>query len=261
LVFTFSFFLLTLYLIYLSSSLLACYHVPMISGDKSGLYKAVKWLWLLLQAVILPLAAAYAADMPPTRWPLSLPAPLLYFAGAVFLVLWLIAQSLLAMARFPLNLKGALLLVGGTVAQLAFLFASGGSLAHAAYSVFFATLAALAVVGAILAVVAMRWRTGPPETRLAAMLAQLPAAGLIWFMLTPLRPVFPRLSFWRETLEWLVLAANSGLIVFNLYRFSIFAAPGEADAAYDLEWENWAAPTIIILILSATAAIVVAGIG
>jgi hypothetical protein len=60
---------------------------------------------------------------------------------------------------------------------------------------------------------------------------------------------------------WLLLALDSGLIVFSLYRFSVFAPASENDAATTREWERWAAPTIIILILSATAAIVVAGIG
>jgi hypothetical protein len=176
------------------------------------------------------------------------------------LVLWLIAQSLLAMARFPLTMNKALLLVGGTVAQFAFLIGSGGSLARAAYSTFIATIAALAIIAAILTVVALRRQTGPPAARMAALLVQLPMAGLIWFMIAPLSPAFSRMPFWRELLEWLVLAANSGLVVFSLYRFSIFALPGEADAAYDLEWERWAAPTIIILILSAAAATVLAGI-
>jgi hypothetical protein len=229
-------------------------------NDEAGnrLYRAVKWLWLLLQALILPLAALHAVSAP-LNWPLALPPPLLYFAGAVFLVLWLIAQSLLSMARFPLTLKGGALLVGGTVAQFASLVASGGSLAGAVYAVFFSTLAALAAVVAISAVIAIWRRIGPPQTRLAALLALLPTAGLAWFLATPLRPVFAGLTPWRQALEWLVLALNSGLIVFSLYRFSIFAPTPEKEAAYTAEWERWAAPTIIILILSATAAIALAG--
>ena len=232
----------------------------MDNGGKSRLYRAVKWLWLLLQALILPLAALHAVSAP-VRWPLVLPALLLYFAGAAFLVLWLIAQSLLAMARFPLTLKGALLLVGGTVAQFASVRAAGGSLAAAMYAVFFATLAALVVLVAVMVVIAVRRRIGPPRARLAALLALLPAAGLLWFLAAPLRPLFSRLASGRQALEWLVLALNSGLIVFSLARFSIFAPPPENDAATTREWERWAAPTIIVLILSATAAIVLAGIG
>lgn len=226
-------------------------------GNK--LYRAVKWLWLLLQALILPLAALHAVSAT-LRWPLALPALLLYFAGAMFLVLWLIAQALLAMARFPLTLKGGLLLVGGTVAQFSFLVAAGGSLAAAFYAVFFATLAALAALVAIMVVIAVRRRVGSPRARLAALLALLPAAGLVWFLAAPLRPVFSRLPSGRQALEWLALALNSGLIVFSLTRFSIFAPPPENDAAYTREWERWAAPTIIVLILSATAAIVLAGV-
>ena len=224
-----------------------------------GSYRTVKWLWLLLQASILPLAAWHAVSAP-LHWPLRPPALLLYFIGAAFLVLWLIAQALLAMARFPLTLKGALLLVGGTVAQFAFTVAAGGSLAAAMYAVFFATLAALVVVAAIMAVTAVHGRIGPLRARVAALLALLPAAALLWFLATPLRPVFLRLPFQRAALEWLVLALNSGLIVYSLYRFSIFAPAPENDAIYTREWEHWAAPTIIVLILSATAAIVLAGI-
>ena len=226
-------------------------------GNRS--YVAIKWLWLLLQALILPLAALHAVSAP-VRWPLALPAPLLFFAAAAFLVLWLIAQSLLAMARFPLTLKKASLLVGGTVAQFAFLVASGGSLPAAAYALFFATLAALAAVAVISAVIALMRKAGPWQARLAALLALLPAAGLLWFLAAPLRPAFSRPWAWRQALDWLALALNSALIVFSIYRFSIFAPPADNDAAYGAEWEKWAAPTIIILILSATAAIVLAGI-
>ncbi|MCX6556228.1 MAG: hypothetical protein NTW95_02175 [Candidatus Aminicenantes bacterium] len=229
--------------------------------DSNRLYRMVKWVWLLLQALILPLAAVHAVAVPAGYWPLIIPLPLLVFFGTAFLVLWLIAQSLLAMARFPLTLGGSLLLVGGTVAQFAFLAVSGGSLAGAAYSVFFATLAALALVALILTAVALRRRTGPLPARLLALLAQLPVAGLVWFMLAPLRPVFSGLGPRREWLEWLVLGSNVGLIVFNLSRFSIFAPQAPDEEAYDREWERWAAPTIIILILSATAAAVVTGVG
>ncbi len=222
----------------------------MSDEQRNKLYGIIKWLWLLLQALLLPLAALHAVSRA-VRWPLSLPAPLLYFAGAAFLVLWLIAQSLLSMARFPLTLKGAVLLVGGTVAQFAFLAASGGSPAAAAYAVFFATLAALVAITGIATAVAFLRHSGPWWARIAALLALLPAAGLAWFLAAPLRLV---------PLEWLALALNSALIVFSLYRFSIFASAPENEAAYTEEWEKWAAPTIIILILSAVTAIVLAGI-
>ncbi len=232
----------------------------MSDRERRRLYHVIKWLWLLLQALVLPLAALHAVSAA-VRWPLVLPAPLLIFAGAAFLVLWLITQALLAMARFPLTLKGALLLVGGTVAQFTFLVASGGSLAAAAYAVFFAILAALAALVAIMAVIAVRRQIGSPRARLTALLALLPAAGLLWFLAAPLRPNISGLSSWRPALDWLVLTLNSGLIVLSLYGFSIFAAPSENDAAYTREWERWAAPTIILLILSAVAAVVLAGIG
>lgn len=231
----------------------------MSDEHRNRLYRSVKWLWLLLQALILPLAARHAVSAR-VRWPLAVPALLLVFIGAAFLILWLMAQSLLAMARFPLTLRGGLLLVGGTVAQFAFLVAAGGSLSEAAYALFFATLAALMALVAIMAVIAARQRHRPPLARLAILLALLPAAGLAWFLAAPLRQAFSRLSAWRQTSEWLVLALNSGLIFFNLYRFSVFAPLPENDAAYTREWERWAAPTIIILILSATAAIVLAGV-
>jgi hypothetical protein len=80
------------------------------------------------------------------------------------------------------------------------------------------------------------------------------------FLPAPLRPAFSRLPLWREMFEWLILTVNSGLIVFSLYHFSVFVPPAQADAAYDREWERWAAPTIIVLILSAAAAVVVAGV-
>ena len=226
-------------------------------GDKRC--RTLKWLWLLLQALILPLAVFHATATP-LRWPLAIPAPLLFFAAAVFLVLWLIAQSLLSMARFPLTVKGASVLIGGTLVQFAFTVAAGDSLFAAVYGVFFATLAALAAVLAIMVAVAVRRRLGPPLARLASLLALLPAAGLLWFLATPLLPAFSRLEPWQRALEWLVLAANAGLIAYSLYGFSIFAPPLEKEAAYAREWEKWAAPTIIVLILSAAAAIVLAAV-
>ncbi|MCX6555675.1 MAG: hypothetical protein NTZ12_11800 [Candidatus Aminicenantes bacterium] len=229
--------------------------------DNNRLYRMVKWLWLLLQASILPLAAVHAIAVPATRWPLILPAPLLFFFGTAFLVLWLIAQSLLVMARFPLTLGGALLLIGGTVAQFVFLVASGGSLASAAYSVFIAILAALALVALILTATALFRQIGPLWVRMLALLAQLPVAGLVWFLLAPLRPEFSGLPSWRVLLDWLAMAGNAGLVVFSLYHFSIFSPPALSDEAYAREWERWAAPTIIVLILSAAAAAVLAGIG
>jgi hypothetical protein len=223
------------------------------------LYRSLKWLWLLLQALILPLAALHAVS---TRvlWPLAIPALPLMFIGAAFLILWLMAQSLLAMARFPLTLRGGLLLVGGTVAQFVFLVGSGGSLSEAAYALFFATLAALMALVVIMAVLAARQRHRPILARLAILLALPAAVGLAWFLSAPLLQTFSRLSSGRQAFEWLVLALNSGLIFFSLYRFSVFAPLPENDAAYTREWERWAAPTIIVLILSATAAIVLAGI-
>ncbi len=231
------------------------------------LYRASKWLWLLLQALVLPLAALHAVSAP-VRWPLGvaargggvLPALLLGVVGSLLLIFWLMAQALLAMARFPLTLKGAALLVGGTTAQFAFLIGSGGSPAAAAYAIFFATLTALIVLAAILAVMAARRRIGSTRARLATLLALLPAAGLAWFLATPLLQDFSRLSPGQKALDWLLLALNSGLIVFSLYRFSRVAPPPDNDATVTREWERWAAPTIIILILSATAAIVLAGI-
>jgi hypothetical protein len=76
----------------------------MIGVDTNNrLYLAVKWLWLLVQALILPLATLHAAAVPDGRWPVAVPLPLLVIFGTAFLVLWLIAQSLLVMARFPLT--------------------------------------------------------------------------------------------------------------------------------------------------------------
>ena len=227
--------------------------------ERKGGYRAIKWLWLLLQALILPLALLYALRAP-VRWPLSLPAPLLIFTSALFLVLWLIANSLLSMARFPLTLKGGALLVGGTIVQYAFTAATGGSLSAALYAVFFAKSVALAVVVAVMVVIAARRRQWPKPSRLAVLSILPPLAGLLWFLVTPLSQAFARLTIWEEAFEWALLALNSGLIVLSLYRFSVFAQPVENEEAYTAEWERWAAPTIIVLILSAAAAIVLAGV-
>jgi hypothetical protein len=231
-----------------------------MAGEKADApYRAVKWLWLLLQAMILPLAAVHAAR-PAVRWPLVLPQPLPYMAAAILLVLWLIAQSLISMARFPLTFSGAALLLGGTIVQSIFAIAAGGSLPAAVYRVFFATVAALAMTAALMAAAAFRRGLASPPARAASLLALLPATGLPWLLAAPLLPELSRLEPWARTLEWMVLAANAGLIAYSLYGLSIFAPRPQDDAAYAAEWERWAPATIVVLILSAGAAVVLAGV-
>ena len=234
----------------------------MIRDKNSVLYRTVKWLWLLLQALILA-PGRCLRRLRPQR---ALAADFSRSAAGFYRhrVLDPVADRPIPAGHGPLSPGPERGIPPGRRHHRPIGFPGGfRRLAGLAplTPLFFATLVALAVLFAFLTLGAWLRRVGHVAARLAALPVLFSAAGLVGFMMPPLRSAFSGLPFWRELLEWLVLAANSGLIVFSLYRFSIFAPPMENGAAYDLEWQRWAAPTIITLILSAAAAAVVAGSG
>ncbi len=219
-------------------------------------YKVAKWSWLALQGLILPLAAVHLTPAGATRGTLPL-LPVL--GGTALLVLWLIGQSLLAMYRFPVERGPAVQLVLGYLAQLLCMLALGGNLFAASFVTLGVTLVALWVTA--LGLIASALRRG-----LVSRPAGFLGAGalfLVGFFARWLWPPFwaglAGLAPWARTLNLLVLAANVALTAGHLRGLTTLA-PAPADPEQEEEWQRWAAPTIITLILSATAAIVVAGL-
>jgi len=220
-------------------------------------YLWIKRAWLLYLAAILPLTAVHLSVY--ARKPVS-PSPrgfLLYFLGAVFLVLWLIAQSLLGMSRFPLETRPALRLVSASYLQILIVLLLGSSWTYPFYLAFLTTLAAIV----ILVLIGAGWKCLAPPRSLGKILLffvfPIFTAPLFWFLLPPLISGLAALRPWQIALEITVIAGTIGILVRTLHGLSIFARPTPLDPLYYREWERWAAPTIIILILSATAAILI----
>ena len=236
-------------------------------------YRGVKWAWLLLQCAMPVLAALYftqhlkttgaGAALPP-----ALAEPLLGLSGALYLVLWIVAESMLSMYRFPLELSDAWPLVGGFTGQFAVLALTGGSVPFAAYAGLYVTLAALLACGFLMLVAGRRMRDGGRlggRIRLAPLAIGVPAALLVAVL--PLVALWPALRTGlgnlgpaRLAVSLCVLAANVVITVRTLIGFSILGQPDPRAAEYDVEWERWAPQTVILLILAATAAAITVGL-
>lgn len=240
------------------------------SGPSSTLHRSLKWLWLWLHVLMLPLAAVYIGPRLGelsrfSALPAALAGLLTILAGTAALVMWLIAQSLLAMHRFPAATSAAAQLVLGYLVQLAVLAWAGESLPAAAFGSAYITLAALAVCG--VALTARAGRGGGPGDGHPRGGAGC-ALGLLLAGLWPLAALYPLAA---EGLNGMTpshraaglatMAVNVFITVRTLVGFSIFGRPSTDDGAEaDAEWSRWAAPTIILLILSAVAAVLVLGI-
>ena len=131
----------------------------------------------------------------------------------------------------------------------------------AAYTTFLTTLASLIICGFLLAPAAVKAGLTTRRTALWASLVLLAgAAGTLW-LTGPLWRELSRLEWWEAGFSLAVMAGNVWSTVRGLWSVTILGAKGDPESrAYDAEWERWAAPTIITLILSATAAIVLGGI-
>lgn len=118
------------------------------------MYRRIKWIWLLARCALPVLAMLYLVSVSGSGisfrvilpWlPESLAVFLMQIGGSFYLVIWLIAESLLSMYRFPLDLRGALVLVAGYFIQMIVLSITGESVSFAAYVTMYVTLAALFV--------------------------------------------------------------------------------------------------------------------
>ncbi len=72
--------------------------------NNDALYRWNKVLWLLMQALVLPMSAIYLSRIPALTLPNELLKILFELVGSFQLILWLIAQALLIMHNFPLRL-------------------------------------------------------------------------------------------------------------------------------------------------------------
>lgn len=252
------------------------YTFGMNTESRPAVYRRLKWTWLLAQGAMPALAAAHLARFLPAAGeaaPFS-PARFLYhgglaLSGAMTLILWLIAEALLCMYRFPLGPGGAAALVGGFFVQFLVLAWTGDSILFAAYTGLYVSLAALFGAMALLGGAALRRRVrnpspaGPRPTAgwIAGLLAAVSMIVLtLAFLFPPLRAGFAALRPAHRWISGLVLLANTAATLRLLVDFSTWGRPDPRKAEFDREWERWAAPTIVILILGATAAIVAAGI-
>jgi len=221
--------------------------------NHGGFYLWVKSAWLGMHALSLPLAAVYLKSRG------DIPAVIIVM-GAVFLLLWLIAQALLSMYRFPLEPGPALRLTAGMATQALLVGFGSGSLTLAAYAAFYTSLAAVVICALFMLLHLIRpWKKHPSAWIIPA--AALAAAGSLLFVLG--RPLVPEI--WE--MESLVMASTLSTMalqilssVRGLYGLSIFAKPHPREAEFRREWEKWAAPTIIALILAVAAAAITAGI-
>lgn len=230
------------------------------SNRSHALYRSAKWLWLFMQCLLLPLSVLYLcrADIPP--FPASPWHLLLAVSGSIFLILWLIAQSLLAMYRFPLDTATALQLMLGQPLTFLFIFLLGGLPLFAAFSTFYTTLLALSICAAGLSFVAVKQAKATLKQVLLVLLIFLCGSyWLIWLSI-PMYRALLELPGWKRLFEGLVLAANILITGRTLWGTTIFAKGEEGQAEYDEEWQHWAAPTIIGLILSAVTAAIVGGL-
>ena len=232
----------------------------------SSPYRFLKWTWLWSQS-LMPVLAAFYLSGPSGASLLSLTgfrAFLFAAGGTCTLILWLIAESVLMMARFPLKTSEAIQLVAGFMVQFLVLVWTGGSVGFSAFVYIYITLAALA--GCFLLMLGYLtfrdWSAGQRSWKWPWV-----AAFLVAVVLSPLTAFFPALRAGFQGQGRMSLLANSAVLFLNtgitiraLIDVSIFGRPDPQKDEYYKEWERWAAPTIILLILSVTAAIVVVGV-
>ncbi|HOW97846.1 MAG TPA: hypothetical protein P5567_15145 [Kiritimatiellia bacterium] len=243
--------------------------------DSTALYRFLKWTWLLGQCLMPVLAAVYLSRHPGLlAAPPGLTSPfatalyrlLLHVSASAYLILWLIAEAMLCMYRFPLRTAGAAGLVGGFLLQFAVLAVTGQSACFAAFTGLYVTLAALFACLVWLGLAAAT-RQGSGRGRPGGLAAWAPAVALLALGILPLaflfRPWWAAFAGLRpafRAVNGLILLLNAAATARTLAGFSIWGRTDPQETLFYREWEKWAAPTIILLILTVVGAILVAGI-
>lgn len=248
---------------------------PLFSVQRRS-YRFVKWFWLVAQCT-MPILAAFEI----LRYFKAEPGSVFVMFGVdhgiflalfhaslmLYLVLWLIAESILMMYRFPLEFPAALRLTGSFVLQFTVLTLTGGSLFFAAYTSIFVTLAAVYGSLAALALIEAARNTSAffraPWKVLKVWLlvsCALMAGGLPLLVLaSPVWDVYRKMSGPYLPGSMAVLLMYVVFTFRQLKGASVFAEPDPLDEAYMEEWRKWAGPTIILLILVATLSAIVVG--
>ncbi len=226
--------------------------------NKDALYLWNKGLWLLMQALVLPMSAIYLARFPALTFPNELLKIVFELAGSFLLLLWLIAQALLIMHRFPLRLAPALRLTAGYLLSFLVIWNMEGTALFAAYAAFFTTLLATTVCGAGIYFQTLRHSKFSVKQAFIALLvfaaALLVNAGFFIPLLDGMDYMFTLSSLAALAL----ISINAISTARALWEKTIFSSTAsDQEDQYNAEWQRWAGPTIITLILSATAAIVI----
>ena len=243
------------------------------SRNPGRLRRVLKWIWLLSHALTFPLAILYFVR---THLPVYEPASralsaFLSGAGLICLaaspVIWIITESMLSMYRFPLSARRAAMLVGGFYCQLGIVSYAGESVAFAMFvCVYTNLLAAFACAAPLFARILRREQPAHPAAlRMRGRLLPAAAATTL-LLLAPPAVLFPYLRAGFAQMEGTALLsailatlANTALAARELIGLSVFGRPDPRDQEYSAEWERWAAPTVILLILSVVAGIIIAG--
>jgi hypothetical protein len=222
------------------------------------LYRYNKGLWLLMQALMLPMAAIYLSRTPLLTFDIDLLKLLLELVGAFLLILWLIAQALLIMHRFPLKLAPALRLTTGYLLSFIIIWSMEGTPLFAAYTAFYTTLLAIIFCGASLVFHALR-ESKPTLIQLVITLTVFTTVLCVGaWLFVPLLNGMNYLPFFNIMATLVILGINTVSTTRSLWGKTIFSNVTDDQAnQYNAEWERWAAPTIITLILSATAALLI----
>ena len=212
----------------------------------------------MMQALVLPMSAVYLSRLPVLTFPNELIRIVFELAGAILLLLWLIAQALLIMHRFPLRLGPALRLTGGYLLSFVIIWTLEGTPLFAAYASFFTTLLATTTCGLIIYFQALKLGKFSAKQALIALLvlalALLVNAGFFLPLLHGMDYILSLSSLVTISL----IGFNTVSTTRALWEKTIFSdTASDEDDQYKAEWNRWAGATIITLILSATAALVV----
>lgn len=230
--------------------------------DKGKLYNWNKGLWLLMQSLLLPMSAIYLARESLFSFPNDLLKLLFALVGSFLLILWLIAQALLVMHHFPLKLAPALRLTAGYLFSFLLIWVLEGTALFAAYVAFYTTLLAMTACGAGLFFQAFRISKLPVKQLLKALPVFVVILSVTAWLFLPLLHGMGNLLSTGSLTTFIVIGINTLATTRALWGKTIYSAAtinreDHGEDHYSLEWERWAGPTIITLILSATTALII----
>lgn len=169
-------------------------------------------------------------------------------------------MALISMYRFPLDIFKAAQIVSLLFVQIAVLYLFG-DLFFAIYTTFLTSVSAIAIIAGTMSIIAADSKTGLLKGIIIALVVLAIATWIIFVLSQPFIKKFLEIpNFWEQLIAIVVIVSNIGSTVANLHRLSIFSGNSDITAELDKEWEKWAAPTVIVFILSAVLAFVLGGI-